>query len=83
MWRGYETNVVVCGVCCINRLQPLAAILADGLVDSKGVSSGLTAEHILEQFTREFWRALAIALMSTSEDNFWAIMKKSPHLVKK
>jgi hypothetical protein len=58
VWRGH-TTVVLCANCAWAHPQPLAALLADAIADLGGGHVDIP----LEKFEREYWRALALALL--------------------
>jgi hypothetical protein len=62
IWHGYP-NVVLCANCAWIRPQALAALLADAIVDM-GIDH---VDEALKRFEREYWRALALALIRRRE----------------
>jgi hypothetical protein len=58
VWRGFIT-IVLCSSCAWAHPQPLAALLADAIADSRMGNVG----NPLRDFDREYWRALALALI--------------------
>ena len=61
-WRGPE-EIWLCPTCAYTDVQPFAALVADALVAGGDHRIHNRAATALQEFEKEFWRALALAIM--------------------